>query len=381
MICRIAVTTAVLLAASPAAAQPERYLPEWPVLLQTEMLKQARLFDGEAHVFVKDLQSGERYTYNSATPTYIASAVKVPFMVALFRLIADGRASLDEELRYEADDVRDGAPVFNYLKVGSTVPLRVVLEAMIHQSDNAASDMIVRRVGVENINRILAEEGFTGFGPLTSLLEVRRLVYRELHPRAAKLSAKEIRSIGFAGGFEQRALRVAELVGELPGTYTIPDLDRAYREYYRTGYNSASMDAVGHLLEQIATGKVISPEASQAMVEVMLGTLTGPRRMAGRLPPGTAVAHKTGTQYQRICDVGLIYVAADRPVVFAACTKGGSKKRAEDLISAVARKTYEVLAPDALAARWTGSSTVGVATDSRPVEKLRKRRTKRTPKP
>lgn len=334
---------ALLLSPALAQADAPHFVPEWPVTLQSEVIRVTRGFEGEAMFFVKDLQSGVRYAHNAATPTYIASGVKLVFMVGLFRLIADGEASLDEELTYESSDVRDGAPVFNYLKVGTKIPLRVVLEAMVHQSDNAASDMIARRVGMDTINRTLIEEGITGFGPLTSLLDVRRLVYRLLDPRVDRLSPQDMRAIGFARTTEDRVIRLTDALGELPGTYTIPDVDRAFREYYRTGYNSATMEAVGTVLERIATGQLISPEASQAMIEVLLGTITGADRIKGKLPPGVQVAHKTGTQYQRICDFGIIYPEPDRPVVFAACTKGGGKRRAEEVISTVARKAYDAL--------------------------------------
>jgi beta-lactamase class A len=339
-----------------------QFLPEWPVLLQSEVIRLTKTYDGEAMIYVKDLQTGARYSHNGSTPTYIASGVKIPFMLALFRLIADGRASLDEEMRYEASDVRDGAPVFNYLKVGTTIPIRVVLEAMIHQSDNAAADMIARRVGVENVNRTLVEEGIQGFGPITSLLEVRRLVYRALDPRVDQLAPQDFRSIGLGRTLEDRVLRLTEVLGEIPGTYTVPDVERSYKDYYRSGYNSASMESFGQLLELLATGKLISPEASQAMIEVLLGTLTGARRIPSKLPPGTPVAHKTGTQHERICDFGIIYVAAERPVVMAACTKGSNKARSEEVIASTARKLYELLAPDpALVSRGVGTSTTGPA--------------------
>ena len=58
------------------------------------------------------------------------------------------------------------------------------------------------------------------------------------------------------------------------------------------------------------------------------------------------MAHKTGTQYQRICDLGIMYVEPQRPVVLAACMKGGSRAKGEELIALVARRTYELLAPD-----------------------------------
>ncbi len=338
-----------LLAVLPGAAQaglPDPMLPEWPVLLQSDVVRATRGFDGEAHIYVKDLVSGVRFTHNASTPTYIASGVKLAFMLGLFRLVVDGRAALDEPVRYDVDDVRDGAPVFNAMKTGTTLPLRVVLDAMVHQSDNAASDLIAKRVGIDVVNRTLADEGLTGFGPITSLLDVRRLAYGQITPAVDKLSAAEIRTIGFQKTTEQKVAKLCELIGVPVGTFTVADWDLAFRTYYRTGYNSASMEAVGGLLERIATGKMINVDASGAMLDVMLGTQTGQNRITAKLPPETPVAHKTGTQYQRICDLGIMYVEPQRPVVLAACMKGGSRAKGEDIIALVARRTYELLAPD-----------------------------------
>lgn len=338
---------ALLLAPAPEAAAQKGgpFFPTWPVELQSTILKLYRSFRGELMLYVEDVPTGVVFEHNAATPTYIASVVKIPFMAELFRQIEAGTISLDEEMVYTADDLRDGSPVFNYVKVGTPVRLRIVLEAMIQQSDNAASDMIARRVGIDRVNAGMKAMGYGGFGPITSLIDVRRLIYSQLDPRVNELSPAQIRAIGFAKGHEARVLKITDLLGELPGTYSIPDIDLAFRRYYASGYNSATMRQVGHLLRDLAKGKLVSPRASEQMVDVMLGTMTGPRRITAYLPPGTPVAHKTGTQYQRICDVGLIYVGKDHPVVFAACTKfQRARSQAEDAIARAARRTFELLA-------------------------------------
>ncbi len=333
-------------AASARAVEPA--FPEWPSLLQTEVVRVTRSYDGEAMLFVKDVKTGVRYTYNASTPAYLASGVKLAFMTGLFKEMALGRLTLDEPIRYDQPDVRDGAPVFDEIKVGSTVPLRMALEAMIHQSDNAASDLVAKRVGIDRINQTLKDEGLSGFGPLTTLLDVRRLAYSYMSPRVTALSASEIRSIGIARTLETRVERLLELVGEPSGSLSGADWDRAFREYYRLGYNTASMESTALLLERLATRTLVNPEASRQMLELMLGTQTGSQRIVAKIPAAVDVAHKTGTQYLRICDLGIIYVEPEHPVIFAACTKGGARARAEEVIAVVARKTYELLAPEVL---------------------------------
>jgi len=331
----------LLLAGSAEAASTP---PGWPSELQTAVVDIYRKgFKGEIHLYVKDLGSGRRFEHHAATPTYIASVVKVLFMVELFDQVARGELSLDEYMLYEEGDVRGGAPLFNYLPVGAKLPLRAIAEAMIHQSDNTASDMIARRVGMDRINAGLAARGYTGFGEITSLIDVRRRVYSLVSEGAQSLDAQAIRTLDFAKGNDARAARLAQLLGT-PGAFGGGEVDDAFEAYYATGANSATMEAVGRLLEDLALGKVVSSTASKEMVELMLGTQTGANRMAAGLPAELKIAHKTGTQYRRTCDVGIMYVAEERPVVFAACVKGATTKQREAAIAQLAVTTYRLLA-------------------------------------
>lgn len=362
----------VLAHAAKTEAAGGPFFPTWPAELQSSILKMYKNFRGELMLYVEDVPSGVVFEHNAATPTYIASVVKIPFMVELFRQIENGKISLDEDMVYTADDLRDGSPVFNYVKVGTPVRLRIVLEAMIQQSDNAASDMIARRVGIDRVNSGMKSIGYAGFGPITTLIDVRRLVYAQLDPRVNDLTPAQIRAIGFAKGNEARVLKITDLLGELPGTYSIPDIGQAFRRYYAAGYNSATMRQVGHVLRDLAKGKLVSPRASEQMIDVMLGTMTGPKRITSYLPPGTPVAHKTGTQYQRICDVGLIYVGKDHPVVFAACTKfQRARSQAEEMIARSARRTFELLAPPERRAQLLDEIALGDDLWDEPTAQLR----------
>lgn len=330
-------------AGGPASAQD--YFEPWPADLQTEVTHVYRTFGGELAVYVKDLSTGVRYTHNSATPMYIASGIKLAVMVELFRQLRAKEVSLEEEIAYGPQDIRDGAPVVSYLRPGTPVQLRILLEAMINQSDNAATDMIIRRLGVPNVNKGLVKEGLFGFGPITTLLDVRKLVFKELDARAMQLSPAEITAIQHTSNMDARLGKLAEALRIGPGSFSRADFDRAFRAYYRSGYNTAPLDAVALLLERVAKGKLVSPEASKQMLDVMLKTQTGARRIRAGIPEGMPLAHKTGTQYQRICDLGIFYMSPERPILFAACVKGGTRKKAEDVIAHLAQRTHWLLLP------------------------------------
>ena len=273
---------------------------------------------------------------------------------------------------YKQSHVRGGSPLFNYMPVGAQVPMRLVVEAMIQQSDNAASDIVANRVGLDRVNADVARFGWEGFGRMTSLLEVRRLVFGRIDRRFDALGPSTIRGIDYAKGADSKAVKLNEIFGVAAGTYTAEDIEHAYAGYYASGVNSAPMESIGQMLEALALGKVVSRRASEAMVEMMLGTQTGEGRISARLPPNARIAHKTGTQYRRTCDVGIMYLAVDRPVVFAACLSGGSGGRRDAVISTLARATYDLLTPERHAQVRGGHP-------KRRLKKKRVRRRKRAP--
>lgn len=340
----VSLTVAMLATAFCGAARAQSHLPTWPVELQTDVVRISKSFSGEFALYVKDLSTGVEYTYNAETPMYLASGVKIPVMVTLFKQIRAGKTSLDAEMIYTAADVRDGAPLLSFLRVGTPVSLRILLEAMIQQSDNAATDMVIRHVGMENVNRTLAEEGFDGFGPITTLLDVRRLVYRQMDTRTAHFSPQDIFALGVTRPLEKRLVKFSQLLDEPPGTFSTADYARAFFGYYDQGYNTAPVSAMGALLERIARKELIDEKTSEAMLKVMLGTETGRRRIRAGLPAGTPLAHKTGTQFRRICDFSIFYMGDDRPIVMAVAVKNGGRRRSEDVMAQLAKKTYWNLA-------------------------------------
>lgn len=342
--------TALLLAPVGAEAVPtpttEPFFPDWPAELQTDVAKMMRKARGmQLSLYIKDLSSGVRFTHHGATPVYLASGIKIPVMVAAFRAEQDGRLRFDESLEYTDDDIRDGAPILNYIKPGRRLTLQFLMETMIQHSDNAATDMMIRRVGLNKVNQVLAEEGIFGFGPITSLIDVRRLAYQYLDPRTAKLTARHIFELGTTRPLEARIRKLEQLLAIEPNTFGVSDYHRAFMAYYKMGYNTARIESMGELLERIAKKQLIDEPTSQRMLDVLKKTKTGVRRFRRGLPQHIPLAHKTGTQYRRICDFSIMFLNDDRPVILAACVKGGKRKRAEYLLASVAARAFNHLVP------------------------------------
>src|SRR5688572_21178091 len=94
-------------------------LAKWPVSLQSQVVKLSREFDGEFAFYVKDLKSGGAYTYNSATPFYLASVIKMPVLLTVYRQYDRGELKPSDPILFEADDLRDGAGTVSGSKPGT----------------------------------------------------------------------------------------------------------------------------------------------------------------------------------------------------------------------------------------------------------------------
>jgi len=327
--------------ASPTSAQALE--AEWRKSLDDEIARLQRRFKGRISVYTSDDHLGIRYAHDVETPSYLASGVKVPFMIEVFRQASQGLLSMDETITVTEASRRDGAPKLKRYPLGTKIPIRDLVRIMIQFSDNAASDMLAHRVGLENVNAGLKAEGLKHFSPLTYLIDVRRGIFRQLDVHADDLDNLEIREVRWTWGWHAHTKVLTSVLGKPVGTYTKSQLHEAYLRFYETQVNHARVDDVGRMMEKMVGGTLVSEEASAEMLSIMRGAKTSTRRMMGKLPRGTRVAHKTGSQWERICDYGVITLPDERPLVFAGCLAGGnSRTLAEATLASVARKAYDL---------------------------------------
>lgn len=98
--------------------------------------------------------------HEDAQRLFIGSATKSFILAAYLLAVERGEASLTEQLAVE-DAVR--SPSSSVLEgLRGTMAARFVLEAMIAHSDNTATDMIMKRVGVEAVRAVILRAGLRG---------------------------------------------------------------------------------------------------------------------------------------------------------------------------------------------------------------------------
>ncbi|MDI5920062.1 class A beta-lactamase-related serine hydrolase [Halomonas sp. LR5S13] len=278
-------------------------------------------FPGELGVHIRELGSGRTRGWRDEEPWYLASLVKVPVAIELMARVEAGALSLDERLTLAESDYVDGAGPTNWAPPGARLSLETLLEAMLTVSDNTATDMLIRHLGLPAINtraRALVPEGL---GPITTLVDVRRHVYAQLHHEAFALDGLDFIELQKRDSDQARLDWLSRRLGVPRSAWRLPSLDAAFDAYYGGALNSGRLDGFAELLAALAEGQALGPEATERLLRVMARTRSGERRLKAGFGPAIPFAHKTGTKRRRACDAGIADTEEHRLVVVA-CVRG-----------------------------------------------------------
>lgn len=221
---------------------------------------QLEALGGDTGVYVKNLVTGETWSRGADVPVVAASVIKIPVMIEAFRQAQTGELSLEEIHVLEDWERLPSCGTLKAMHTGIEMTLLDLVKLMIIVSDNAATNIMIRRVGIENVNRTLRTLG-------CEKTTLNRLLFdREASKRGVK--------------------------------------------------NFITAGEMGMVLEKLWRGEVISKAASDAMMEILLD-----QRLNGKLPffidsMGIDIAHKTGEDDGISHDVGVIYTREPLVVCF-----------------------------------------------------------------
>jgi beta-lactamase class A len=99
--------------------------------------------------------------------------------------------------------------------------------------------------------------------------------------------------------------------------------------------NYSTPRAAVDLLKALHAGRGVSPAARTLLLQDLADSTTGPLRIKGLLPPGTVVAHKTGTDSTRdgktaaTNDIGIVTLPDGRHLALAVFVKDSTAAQAE----------------------------------------------------
>jgi beta-lactamase class A len=160
--CRIpALLTSILMLASVLPAQ-EALPAVLHAQLETQLTNMADRLQGVLGYAIKDLATGETFLRLPDTVFPQASSIKLTILLELMRQAQEGKLALDEKhtLRRSEMTVGDTEPILTMLGDGTvSLSLRDLAIFMVVLSDNTATNVLIDRLGMDNINGGIARLG------------------------------------------------------------------------------------------------------------------------------------------------------------------------------------------------------------------------------
>lgn len=255
-----------------------------------------RIGDSQAEVGVafRTLDGKAEWFYHADDSFHAASTMKVPVMIELFHQMKEGKLRLDRPITIhnEFHSLADGSPykldatddseADLYKAEGQTRTLAQLCELMITVSSNLATNLIIEKLGVENIRATVHVLGADGMNVLRGVED-----------------------------------------------------EKAYEKGLN---NTTTARGLEVLMTAIAEGKAVDAESSKQMVAILEKQHFNDRIPAG-LPAGTRVAHKTGEITKIQHDAAIVY--APRPFVLVILVRGlAEQKDGTALMADVTRMLY-----------------------------------------
>jgi beta-lactamase class A len=280
---RRALVAAVLLLCSTLSSRADALgLTTGPLAtLQAELSAMSLHAPGNVGIMVEDLNTGLSTTVNANAQMPAASTIKVPVMVEVFKRLAHGDFDLNRKVTLQQSDRDWGWGDLSAAAGGSRYTVSRLLTLMITESDNTATNMLIRLVGRKAINREMSSLGLRQ----TSLHDF-------------------IRSDG-------------------PIRYAL---------------RSSPRDMVT-LLTAMARYQLIDEWSSRSMIAIMAGQHHN-GLIPAPLPAGTVIAHKTGELHDTLDDVGIVYLNAEPYAIAVMTTNLPTLDAGYTFIHGVSRVAY-----------------------------------------
>ncbi|MBA3949568.1 MAG: serine hydrolase [Acidobacteria bacterium] len=227
---------------------------------------------------------------------HAASTMKVPVMIEAFRQAEEGRFSLDDSIAVTntfksivdgslySMSVTEDSDGEVYKAIGKTMTVRQLVTAAITVSSNLATNILIEKLGAENVRKTVTRLDGDGM-------------------------------VVLRGVEDQKA--------------------------FDKGLNNATTArALMALMAAIARGQAVSPAASRGMSDILRMQQFNDAIPAG-LPADMPVGHKTGNITRIHHDAAIVY--ADKPYVLVVLTRGiAEPKTSAALIAGISRVIYSI---------------------------------------
>lgn len=236
---------------------------------------QLNALQAKSSLYARHLPSGRTIALRADVPMNTLSVIKVPIMILAFRDAEAGKLDLAARYTIRPEDLRRGSGLLQTFDVGLSPTYRDIVEQMIITSDNTATDIMIRTLGRDRVNAMLAELGFKETRLLRSTGELFREVWIAADRRHASMTDREV--------FERGSPNDS---GAFARSFALEGDSARW-----LGRTTAREMAV--MLEGIQQGSYASRASSDAMLGMLRRQLYS-SRLPQRIQFKARVAHKTG---------------------------------------------------------------------------------------
>lgn len=294
----------VLVALGELPSRPAWTAPsEWQaVALADAITPRIKAHQGQVAVMVKHLERNVEFAHRPDEPMPTASLIKLPVMIAAYEQAARGHLDWQKRITFEESDRVPGSGILApHFSPGLSLTLRDAVRLMIVFSDNVATNLVLKELGLSTTNESMDRLDC----PNT---RIHAFVFRAQTSLAPERSA-------------------------------------------RFGLGSTTAREMTSLLERLHRGTIVDAQACREMLD-HLAACDDRNRLARFLPEGTRVALKTGA-VNAVRTVAGIIDSPNGPFIVCVLTAENQDRRWHDdnaahLLSAqIARAAYDVFNPQA----------------------------------
>lgn len=226
----------------------------------SEIINRLQQVPGDVGFYYRNLVTGETMGLHEKDLFEAASVIKLPIYAVIMKLCSEGKADLSETLVCRPADKLPPCGALYFFTGEVSADIRTLCGLMISLSDNTATNLLIRRFGIDLLNAEFKAIGLTE-------TRIERLLF---DADAAKQ------------GLENRI---------------VPQ-------------------EIGALLEQIYRHTFVSEAVSREMEALLLNQQIN-HKIPGYLPEHIPVAHKTGEDDGITNDVGIVYAREPFLLCFA----------------------------------------------------------------
>ncbi len=239
--------------------------------MTTDVTKVGLQFEGVMGITIRDLTDGREFSVNADDIFPTASSIKLPLLIELYRQSQTGTSQkLTDLYTFRKEDVVPDSAIMENLTPGvSRVTNRDLAGMVVAVSDNSATNVLIDRVGFDNVNKMLDAQG----------LHKTRLRRHMMDIAAAKAGNE----------------------------------------------NVSTPREMTQLLEAVYRGKILNPQMSEDFWNLMCTKKESP--LPRLLPDDLRIANKPGELDGVRTDSGLVFLK-NRPYVISVMTTYARDERA-----------------------------------------------------